>query len=104
MSVDLSIRTVNAEQLAAHHHELAQLYRLCFAGPPWNESSAQLAKFPQRLAGQLAHPGAGGIVATDNVRVIAAIYGWPAAPELPVTSAFDRALAATVTPAPWRVV
>jgi GNAT superfamily N-acetyltransferase len=88
-------------EVLSHVDELHRIYRACFADPPWSEDEATLAAFPQRLAHQMAHPGAHGILAEDpdNVgRVAGAVYGWPAGDALPSGTEFDDALAAAAPP------
>jgi GNAT superfamily N-acetyltransferase len=84
----------DAAQVLARERYLQVVYRECFADPPWSEDEAQVASFPQRLAQQMAHPGAHGIIVERDGRVVAAIYGWPAGDTLPAGTAFDDALAA----------
>lgn len=98
MSTAFTVRRVDAGQLAAQADQLEPLYRQCFAGPPWNETPQRLAEFQQRLAVQFAHPAAGGLTADDdNGQLLGAIYGWPAGPQLPTETDFDRAVAAAAT-------
>jgi GNAT superfamily N-acetyltransferase len=97
MNTDLG--TFGAAELAAQAEPLEVLYRDCFAAPPWSEPEEQLAGYSQRLAGQLAHPGAGGLLAYAGPTLVGAVYGWPAPAELPTGTAFDDAVAALVTPA-----
>jgi Acetyltransferases len=91
----------DAAEVLARERDLHVVYRACFADPPWSESEAQIAAFPQRLVEQMAHPGAHGIMVECDGRVVAAVYGWPAGDVLPAGTAFDDALAAA---APRHVV
>lgn len=85
---------VGPAEVLARKKDLHTVYRKCFADPPWSENEKQIAAFPQRLAEQLAHPGAHGIIVERDNQVVAAIYGWPAADTLPAGTAFDDALTA----------
>lgn len=94
---------VLAADVLARQAELHSVYRACFADPPWSEDETTLAAFPQRLARQMAHPGAHGLLAEDPDsgdlgRVAGAVYGWPAGDALPSGTVFDDALAAAAPP------
>lgn len=79
----MRIDTVNAEQLGDLRASLHELYRLCFAEPPWNESRAMLDNFANILTRHLDQPGLSGSVAWDGRALHGVAYGWPMPPELP---------------------
>lgn len=96
-----ALRAADPGQLLRHTATLHTLYRHCFGSPPWSEPRERITAFPARLASQLAHPGAGGLLAisTDGTDgVVGAIYGWPAGAQLETRSPFNDAVAAAATP------
>ncbi|MBE1470058.1 GNAT family N-acetyltransferase [Kibdelosporangium phytohabitans] len=79
----MRIDTVNAEQLGDLRSALHELYRLCFADPPWNESRTRLDNFANILTKHLAQPDLSASVAWDGRALHGVAYGWPMPPELP---------------------
>jgi hypothetical protein len=74
MIIDLC--TAGPDALVAQATPLERLYRDCFAAAPWCEPEPKLAGYPQRLAGQLGRPGAGGLLAYAGATLVGAVYGW----------------------------
>ncbi|WBB67688.1 hypothetical protein [Micromonospora sp. WMMD812] len=86
------VSSVNGEELRGLEGRLHPVYRQCFAGSPWNESTEELDGYPSKLARQSGYPGAYGLVATGGVEVAGVIYGWPAPAVLPAATEFDLAV------------
>lgn len=89
----ITINRAGPAVIQADTPALWQLYRECFAGPPWCEPEARLAGFPDQLRRQTSHPGAGGFLARDGSTLVGAIYGRPAPATPPQGTDFDRAVA-----------
>ncbi|ONI75045.1 hypothetical protein ALI144C_40480 [Actinosynnema sp. ALI-1.44] len=79
----MRIDSVNAEQLGDLRSALHELYRLCFADPPWNESKTRLDNFANILTKHLALPDLSGSVAWDGRALHGVAYGRPMPPRLP---------------------
>ncbi|MBU2667115.1 GNAT family N-acetyltransferase [Actinoplanes bogorensis] len=94
----VAIDRLTAGELRDRLPQLHPVYRQCFAAPPWSESPAELDDYPARLARHTGYPGAYGFVATDDGELVGAVYGWPAPPDLPDGSDFDRAVRNAITP------
>lgn len=95
----ITVRRTDPIRLGRHAAALEALYRRCFTEPPWRESADRLAGFPDRLTAHLGRDGFDGLVAVEDGRLVGAVYGWPAGPDLDSGNHFDDALAAAVTPA-----
>ncbi|MEV0131759.1 GNAT family N-acetyltransferase [Dactylosporangium sp. NPDC050688] len=93
-----TLRPADPAALHARTALLQELYRDCFAGPPWSEPEEQLADFPAQLLRQTSHPGARGLLAHDGAALVGAVYGWPAPAALPRQTAFDQAVADATPP------
>lgn len=94
MSVD-QLERIDRDQLATLAGPVHDLYRQCFAEPPWHESAERFASFPEVLAAQLTRPGVSGIVIRDTSALAGVIYGW-AAPAKAPRDPLHRALAEQV--------
>jgi GNAT superfamily N-acetyltransferase len=67
-------------------HEIVDLYRLCYAAPPWSETAEQLDAYPDRLAHALTRPGFVAHLARETGgRLVGVCYGWPTPAVLPDT-------------------
>ncbi|MET7402627.1 GNAT family N-acetyltransferase [Dactylosporangium sp. NPDC005572] len=84
--------------LLAHAPRLHEIYRECFAGPPWSEPESRLADFPNHVRRQLSQPDAGGWLARSDGDIVGAVYGWAAPTQLPRETPFDIAVADAVPP------
>jgi ribosomal protein S18 acetylase RimI-like enzyme len=87
---------ITAGELAARAPEVHELYRRCFAEPPWNEPPEQLARYPEDLARFLAKPGISAMAVWDGQTMAGLIYGWPSPTEFP-DDPFHNALTAAVS-------
>ncbi len=86
---------MDATQLGDLREPLHELYRQCFADPPWNEPQEMLDDYANVLAAHLDRPGLSGSVAVDDSGLLGVAYGWPMPPELP-DDAFHHAVARVV--------
>lgn len=85
-----TIERAGPERLAELAGPLHELYRLCFAEPPWNEPPEQINGQRSVLARDLAQPGMSAQVAMDGETLAAVVYGWPAPARLPAEPVYRR--------------
>ncbi|SMC58289.1 GNAT family N-acetyltransferase [Kibdelosporangium aridum] len=91
----MRIDSVDATQLGDLREPLHELYRQCFADPPWNEPQEMLDDYVNVLAKHLERPGLSGSVAVGDAGLLGVVYGWPMPPELP-DDTLHRAVARVV--------
>jgi GNAT superfamily N-acetyltransferase len=110
----MSIRSLRlkAAGTAPLAHEIVELYRLCYAAPPWSETPEQLDAYRDRLAHALTRPGFVAHLARETGgRLVGVCYGWPtpaALPDTPLYRMLRQALGATaaglLTPGSFELV
>lgn len=67
--------------------DLAGLYAVVYAEPPYEEGPEQVARFREHLAGDAARDGFTLVVARDGATIVGAAYGWT----MPAGSWWSRA-------------
>jgi GNAT superfamily N-acetyltransferase len=87
---------VGPDRLGELSREVHELYRRCFAEPPWSESPAKFDEYPARLAKQLTKPGVSGVIAQHGAALAGVVYGWPAPDPLPADDPFYVTLPAAI--------
>jgi ribosomal protein S18 acetylase RimI-like enzyme len=72
-----TIRPLRRDGLAVVAGELAELYGLAYAGPPWSEGPDGVARYRDRLATWAGRNGFAGLLARrDDGLLAGAAYGW----------------------------
>jgi hypothetical protein len=74
---------VGPGRLGELSRDMHELYRRCFAEPPWSESPTTFDEYPARLAKQLTKPGVPGVIAQNGSTLAGVVYGWLAPDPLP---------------------
>jgi GNAT superfamily N-acetyltransferase len=70
--------------------QVIDLYRECYAAPPWSETPGQLDAYPARLAVAAARPGFSALTAhDDDGRLTGVCYGWPTPADLTRNHLYD---------------
>jgi GNAT superfamily N-acetyltransferase len=82
--------------------QIIDLYRECYAAPPWSETPEQLDAYPAKLAAAADRPGFSALTAHDEGgRLDGVCYGWPTPADLTRNHLYDTLAetfgAATVT-------
>jgi GNAT superfamily N-acetyltransferase len=90
VTVTTTIELIGPDRLAELAEPLHQLYRVCFAEPPWNEPPEQIDGYPAVLSRDLVQPGIFALVAMDGPTLAAVVYGWPAPAHLPNEPVYRR--------------
>ncbi|GAA4137536.1 hypothetical protein GCM10022416_22120 [Actinomadura keratinilytica] len=71
------VQRLDGEATLAISTEIARLYRDCYARPPWSETPAQIAAYPEKLAASTRRERFTAWVAWDSGRLAGICYGWP---------------------------
>ncbi|MFI6458073.1 GNAT family N-acetyltransferase [Streptosporangium amethystogenes] len=75
--------------------EVIDLYRHCYAAPPWSETPEQLAGYPAKLAASTVRPGFTALTARDLTgRLTGICYGWPTPADLSGNPVYDAVVRA----------
>jgi GNAT superfamily N-acetyltransferase len=94
----MRIEPITSDWLEELRAQLIDLYRHCFAEPPWNEQAHEIDRYSEILTGHVTKPGMFGFAARTDSELYGVIYGWPSADELP-DDPFHQALGEAVPPA-----
>ncbi|WP_188189771.1 GNAT family N-acetyltransferase [Nonomuraea sp. SYSU D8015] len=69
---------------------IIELYRRCYAAPPWSETPEQLDGYPAKLAAATKRPGFTALTARDDSGRLAGVcYGWPTPADLTGSHIYD---------------
>jgi GNAT superfamily N-acetyltransferase len=93
---------IDADGLRAISPAFRQLYRRCFAAPPWSETEADFAQLDQRLTAHLAEPAFHGMTTHHGTDLAGIVYGWPTPAvhwQSPLYTAINTTLPAHLRPA-----
>jgi hypothetical protein len=88
--VTTRIELIGPDRLAELAGPLHELYRVCFAEPPWNEPPEQIDGYSAVLTRDLGQPGMFALAAVDGSTLAAIVYGWPAPDHLPDDPVYRR--------------
>jgi len=81
---------LDGPQTQAIAAEVIDLYRRCYAAPPWSETPEQLDGYPAKLAASTVRPGFTALTARDpSGRLTGICYGWPTPADLSGNSIYD---------------
>jgi GNAT superfamily N-acetyltransferase len=72
----VDVHLLNRDDVRAALNELADLYAVVYAEPPYEEGPEQVARFREHLAGEVDWDGFTLVVATDDTTIVGAAYGW----------------------------
>lgn len=71
-----TVTAVNLDDVPALLNDLADLYAVVYAEPPYEEGPEQVERFREHVAGDTGRDGFRLVVATDDAVVVGAAYGW----------------------------
>ncbi|WP_433221301.1 GNAT family N-acetyltransferase [Microtetraspora malaysiensis] len=81
--MDHPYRRHDGPATAALSAQITDLYRRCYAAPPWSETPEQIAAYPGRLADSMTRPGFTCWTTHDErERLTGVCYGWPTPTDL----------------------
>ena len=71
------VRPLDGQGVQRVHREVVELYRNCYAAPPWSETPIQMAGYPDKLTTSLTRPGFRAWAIGDRTHPTGICYGWP---------------------------